>query len=84
MSGHVPPPGAEEAVEAAAHAYLVAVQTALGTTHKGSVMNVALIGVVNVARRFGVSTPDIFDAARRIQRVVFGVPTPPASPPRSP
>jgi hypothetical protein len=72
VAGHVPPPDADEAVERAAHAYLVAVQGALGTSHKGSVMGIALMGVVKVARRFGVSTLDIFTAVRQVERAVIG------------
>ena len=72
MAGHVPPPGADKAVEEAAHAYLVAVQSALGTSHKAGVMTIALMGVVKVARRFGVSGLDVFEAVRRVERAVFG------------
>lgn len=71
MSGHVPPPGADRAVEAAALAYLVAVQTAIGTTHTESVFRIAMVGVVKQALRFGLSALAVFGAVRDVERRMF-------------
>lgn len=69
MGGHVPPPGAAAAIERAAEAYVVAVQQALGTTHKLSVATVALIAVVKHASRFKVNEVELWlEVAKLLRR----------------
>ena len=68
MSGHVPPPGAEDAIDKAAAEYLAAVQTAYGAPHKAAVWLVAIGGLARVASRFNFSRLDMIaglDEARR-------------------
>jgi len=67
-AGHVPPPGAETKIDEAALAYLVAVQTALGTSHKRSVAVVAIVGILRVAKTFGIDWAERAFILRDVQR----------------
>ena len=66
MAGHVPPPGAEEEIDLAAGAYLVAVQKATGTTHKLGNAVIAIGGLLRVAQRFGLGAADILAAVLKM------------------
>ncbi len=68
MGGHVPPPGADRAVKRAAEAYVVAVQEALGTTHKLSVATIALVAVLKHAARFEVNEVELWLAVAKLLR----------------
>jgi hypothetical protein len=69
---HVPPPGADEAVRQAAHAYLVAVQEAIGTSHTTSIVKIAIFGIVQVAEQFGVSATEMLFTLRDVEAHMRG------------
>ncbi len=68
MSGHVPPPGAEKAIDDAAHTYLVKVQEEVGSANRSSVLLIAFGGLMRVAVDFGVSRGEVLAMLMKAMR----------------
>lgn len=70
MSNHIPPPGAEDAIDKAAAEYLAAVQTAYGAPHKAAVWLTAIGGLARVASRFGFGRLDMITGLEEARRLL--------------
>lgn len=68
MSGHVPPPGAENEVDRLAEEYLARVQEVIKTSHKPSVLLIGIGGLMRVAVKFKLSAIEINDALLKAMR----------------
>jgi len=69
---HVPPQGTDEVVRQAAYDYLVAVQEAIGTSHTTSIVKIAIFGITQVAKDFGVSRTETLLALRDVEAHAMG------------